>query len=180
MVLSVEEYERLKALDMGTKRPGTAGAEAKRGGRPLERMDKQSLTERDIYTKFITPAVRAAGWDEMLQLREEVTFTAGRMVVRGRLMARRKRKRADYILYVKPNIPIAVIEAKDNTHGVGDGMQRALELMALCDRLEEARVVREDTRDQLLDSLLHEALLADDALAERSTQFDWLPVGRHD
>ena len=96
VVLSVEEYERLKALDMGNQASWHGGAEAKRGGRPLERMDKQSLTERDIYTKFITPAVR------------------------------------------------------------------------------------EDTRDQLLDSLLHEALLADDALAERSTQFDWLPVGRHD
>jgi len=90
-------------------------------------MDKRSLTERDICTKFITPALRAAGWDEISQLREEVTFTAGRIVVRGRLVARRKRKRADYVLYVKPNIPIAVIEAKDNTHGVGDGMQQALD-----------------------------------------------------
>ncbi|MDE0258185.1 MAG: DEAD/DEAH box helicase family protein [Gammaproteobacteria bacterium] len=90
-------------------------------------MDKRSLTERDICTKFITPALRAAGWDEISQLREEVTFTAGRIVVRGRLVARRKRKRADYVLYVKPNIPIAVIEAKDNAHGVGDGMQQALD-----------------------------------------------------
>ena len=90
-------------------------------------MDKRSLTERDICTKFITPALRAAGWDEISQLREEVTFTAGRIVVRGRLVARRKRKRADYVLYVKPNIPIAVIEAKDNTHSVGDGMQQALD-----------------------------------------------------
>jgi len=90
-------------------------------------MDKQSLTERDICTKFITPALRQAGWDEISQLREEVTFTAGRIVVRGRLVARRKRKRADYVLYVKPNVPIAVIEAKDNNHGVGDGMQQALD-----------------------------------------------------
>ena len=90
-------------------------------------MDKRSLTERDICTKFITPALRAAGWDEISQLREEVTFTAGRIVVRGRLVARRKRKRADYVLYVKPNIPIALIEAKDNTHSVGDGMQQALD-----------------------------------------------------
>ena len=90
-------------------------------------MDKRSLTERDICTKFITPALRAAGWDEISQLREEVTFTAGRIVVRGRLVARRKRKRADYVLYVKPNIPIAVIEAKDNTHSVGDGMHQALD-----------------------------------------------------
>ena len=90
-------------------------------------MDKRSLSERDICTKFITPALRGAGWDEMSQFREEVTFTAGRIIVRGKLVARGKRKRADYILYVKPNIPIAVIEAKDNNHGVGDGMQQALD-----------------------------------------------------
>lgn len=90
-------------------------------------MDKRSLTERDICTKFITPALSGAGWDEMSQLREEVSFTAGRIVVRGKLVTRRKRKRADYILSVKPNIPVAVIEAKDNNHGVGDGMQQALD-----------------------------------------------------
>ena len=90
-------------------------------------MDKRSLSERDICTKFITPALRGAGWDEMSQLREEVTFTAGRIVVRGKLVTRRKQKRADYILSVKPNIPVAVIEAKDNNHSVGDGMQQALD-----------------------------------------------------
>jgi len=90
-------------------------------------MDKRSLSERDICTKFITPALRAAGWDEMTQLREEVTFTAGRIIVRGRLVARGKRKRADYVLDFKPNVPIAVIEAKDNRHAVGDGMQQALD-----------------------------------------------------
>ena len=90
-------------------------------------MDKRSLSERDICTKFITPALRGAGWNEMSQLREEVTFTAGRIVVRGKLVTRLKRKRADYILSVKPNIPVAVIEAKDNNHSVGDGMQQALD-----------------------------------------------------
>ena len=90
-------------------------------------MDKRGFSERDICTKFITPALRAAGWDEMSQLREEVTFTAGRIIVRGKLVARGKRKRADYILEFKPNIPVAVIEAKDNTHGVGEGMQQALD-----------------------------------------------------
>ena len=96
-------------------------------GGPLSRMDKRSLSERDICTKFITPALRNAGWDEMSQIREEVSFTKGRIVVRGKLVARGKGKRADYVLYVKPNIPIAVIEAKDNTHSVGDGMQQALD-----------------------------------------------------
>ena len=90
-------------------------------------MDKRGLSERDICTKFITPALRRAGWDEMLQIREEVSFTKGRIIVRGKLVARGKAKRADYILYVKPNIPIAVIEAKDNSYSVGDGMQQALD-----------------------------------------------------
>ena len=90
-------------------------------------MDKKSLSERDICTKFITPALRKAGWDEMAQIREEVSFTKGRIIVRGKLVSRGKGKRADYILYFKPNIPIALIEAKDNTHAMGDGTQQGLE-----------------------------------------------------
>ena len=62
-----------------------------------------------------------------MQIREEVAFTKGRIIVRGKLVTRGKPKRADYILYYKPNIPIAVIEAKDNNHSVGDGMQQALD-----------------------------------------------------
>src|SRR4051812_31034617 len=90
-------------------------------------MDKSLLSERDICTKFITPAVKRAGWDEMSQIREEVSFTKGRIIVRGKLVTRGKAKRADYILYYKPNIPIAIIEAKDNNCSVGDGMQQALD-----------------------------------------------------
>ena len=89
-------------------------------------MDKRSLSERDICTKFITPALRRSGWDEMTQIREEVSFTKGRIIVRGKLVSRGKGKRADYILYYKPNIPIALIEAKDNNHAIGDGMQQGL------------------------------------------------------
>lgn len=96
-------------------------------------MDKRSLSEADICTKFITPAVQGAGWDEMAQIRREVTFTKGRIIVRGKLVARGQPKRADYILYYKPNIPIAVIEAKDNTHAVGDGMQQALDYATTLD-----------------------------------------------
>ncbi len=62
----------------------------------------------------------------MLQIREDVSFTKGRIIVRGKLVTRGQGKRADYILYFKHNIPIALIEAKDNTHSVGDGMQQAL------------------------------------------------------
>lgn len=90
-------------------------------------MNKRLLNERDICRVFITPALRLAGWDEFAQTREEVLFTKGRIIVRGKLVTRGKAKRADYILYYKPNIPIAIIEAKDNNHGVGDGMQQGLE-----------------------------------------------------
>ncbi len=90
-------------------------------------MDKRALSERDICTKYITPALRQAEWDVMEQVREEVSFTKGRIIVRGRLVTRGRAKRADYILHYKPNIPLAVIEAKDATHAVGDGMQQALD-----------------------------------------------------
>src|SRR6266545_2355958 len=69
-------------------------------------MNKKELSERDICTKFITPALRQAGWDELTQLREEVSFTKGRVIVRGRMVKRGKAERADYILYYKPNIPL--------------------------------------------------------------------------
>jgi type I restriction enzyme R subunit len=93
-------------------------------------MDKKLLSERDICTKFITPALKHAGWDEMSQVREEVSFTKGRIIVRGKLVSRGKAKRADYVLYFKPNIPIALIEAKDNSRSIGDGIQQALDYAA--------------------------------------------------
>ncbi|MBX3497679.1 MAG: DEAD/DEAH box helicase family protein [Parvibaculum sp.] len=96
-------------------------------------MDKRSLTERDICTKFILPAVKRAGWDEMVQVREEVYFTKGRIIVRGKLVTRGKAKKADFVLYYKPNIPIALIEAKDNTHSVGHGIQQGLDYAATLD-----------------------------------------------
>ncbi len=89
-------------------------------------MDMKSLSERDICTKFITPAVQQAGWDIQRQVREEVSFTKGRIIVRGKLHSRGESRRADYILYHQPNLPIAIIEAKDNKHSLGSGMQQAL------------------------------------------------------
>ena len=89
-------------------------------------MDKKSLSERDICTKFISPALVEAGWDAMSQIREEVTITKGRITVRGKLVSRGKAKRADYILYYKSKIPIAIVEAKANNHAVGDGIQQAI------------------------------------------------------
>ena len=90
-------------------------------------MNKKDLSERDICTKFITPAIIKSGWDKDSQIREEVSFTAGKVIVRGKLVSRGKGKRADYILYYKNNIPLAVIEAKDNKHSVGAGIQQAIE-----------------------------------------------------
>ena len=89
-------------------------------------MNKKDLSESDIKAKFITPALLTAGWDEQTQLGREIFFTAGRIYVKGKMTARGKRKFADYILFYKPNVPIAVIEAKDNKHSVKGGMQQAL------------------------------------------------------
>jgi len=89
-------------------------------------VDKKSMSERDICTKFITPALQQAGWDILKQIREEVSFTNGRIIVRGKLHTRGETRRADYILYHQLNMPLAVIEAKDNKHSVGAGMQQAL------------------------------------------------------
>lgn len=96
-------------------------------------MDKKSLSERDICTKFITPALEKAGWDKQTQLLEEVSFTDGKIFVRGKLTGRGSAKRADYILYYKPNIPIALIEAKDNKHSIGSGIQQALDYARILD-----------------------------------------------
>ncbi len=90
-------------------------------------MNKKDLTERDICTKFINPAIEKAGWDMRKQVREEVTFTDGRIIVQGKMYTRGQRKRADYILFYKREIPIAIIEAKDNKKPVGSGMQQALQ-----------------------------------------------------
>ena len=89
-------------------------------------MNKKSLSERDICTKFITPAIEKSGWDKLTQLLEEVTFTEGKIYVRGKLTARGVAKRTDYILYYKPNIPVAIIEAKDNKHSVRAGIQQTI------------------------------------------------------
>ena len=95
--------------------------------------DKKKLSERDIITKYILPALNKSGWDTQKQIREEVTFTDGRIIVKGKQIKRGERKRADIILYYKHSIPVAVIEAKDNCHTPGDGMQQALEYAKILD-----------------------------------------------
>lgn len=90
-------------------------------------MDKRKLTETDIRTKYITPAILNAGWDLHTQIREEYFFTDGRIIVRRKMTSRGKKKKVDYLLFYKPNMPIAIIEAKDNNHSIGDGIQQAIE-----------------------------------------------------
>lgn len=89
-------------------------------------MNKKDLSESDIKAKYITPAIIKAKWDEHTQIGREVYFTDGRIYVKGKLTARGKRKFADYILFYKPNVPIAIIEAKDNKHSARSGIQQAL------------------------------------------------------
>ena len=90
-------------------------------------MNKKQLSERDICTKFITPSILSKGWDKNKQIREEVSFTDGRIIVYGKTYKRGVNKRADYILYQKSNLPIAIVEAKDNNHSIGEGIQQALD-----------------------------------------------------
>lgn len=89
-------------------------------------MGKRDLSEEDIKARYITPAITDAGWDIKKQVRLEYAFTAGRIILRGNITARGKKKRADYVLFYKNNFPIAVIEAKDNNHAVGAGLQQAI------------------------------------------------------
>lgn len=92
-------------------------------------MNKSTLTEAGIRTRYITPAILAAGWPLDAVREEFVYFTKGRIEVRGKLSVRKDAKRVDYLLMRNDgtNTPLAVVEAKDNKHGVGDGMQQAVE-----------------------------------------------------
>ena len=89
-------------------------------------MSIHKLSEEDISVKFITKAIIKSGWDEDIQIRRQVSFTNGRIIVRGKLVSRGKAKRADFILYYQ-HIPIALIEAKKSKFADGHGMQQALE-----------------------------------------------------
>ena len=89
-------------------------------------MNKSQLNETEICDQYISPAIRAAGWIEPGHVRREFGFTDGRVIVRGKVAVRGKRKRVDYLLFYQPNLPLAIVEAKDNHHPVGGGMQQAI------------------------------------------------------
>ncbi len=99
----------------------------------MDTVNKKVLTETDIITKFIMPAVKSAGWDDMTQIRQEVKLRDGKVIVRGMAAARKTVKSADIVLYHKPSIPLAVIEAKANKHEVGKGIQQGLDYARLLD-----------------------------------------------
>jgi type I restriction enzyme R subunit len=96
-------------------------------------LDKKKLSETDIISKFIMPAVKDAGWDDMYQIRQEVKLRDGKVVVRGNMGVRKTVKSADIVLYHKPSMPLAVIEAKANKHEVGKGIQQGLDYARLLD-----------------------------------------------
>ncbi|MPW37326.1 EcoAI/FtnUII family type I restriction enzme subunit R [Vibrio sp. B1Z05] len=94
-------------------------------------INKAKLSETDIITKFILPAIKGSGWDDMTQIRQEVKLRDGKVIVRGQAAARKKVKSADIVLYHKPSMPLAVIEAKANKHEIGKGMQQGLDYASL-------------------------------------------------
>lgn len=94
-------------------------------------INKAKLSETDIITKFILPAIKDAGWDDMTQIRQEVKLRDGKVIVRGQAAARKKVKSADIVLYHKPSMPLAVVEAKANKHEIGKGMQQAIDYASL-------------------------------------------------
>jgi type I restriction enzyme R subunit len=88
-------------------------------------LNLSTLTEADIITKRVMPAILDAGWSDTTQIRQEVKLRDGKVIVRGKVAARRTVKSADIVLYHKPGIPLAVIEAKANKHEIGKGCSRA-------------------------------------------------------
>jgi type I restriction enzyme R subunit len=94
----------------------------------MDSSEKKELSEIDICDLFITPAIKEAGWDQLTQIRREVTLTPGPVIVRGNVSSRNKKKKkfADYVLQWEAGVPIAIVEAKDNKHTVSHGMQQAL------------------------------------------------------
>ena len=101
----------------------------------MEPSEKKKLSESDVCDLFITPAIKQSGWDQLKQVRREVTLTPGPVIVRGNLSSRNKKQRkfADYVLSWQPGMPLAIVEAKDNKHTVSSGLQQALGYAAILD-----------------------------------------------
>lgn len=96
-------------------------------------LPKKQMTEEDIKLNFITPALVARGWQNKITMETKVQFTDGKINLRGNLVSRETPKKADYILYINSNNPIAIVEAKDNNHSVSFGLQQAMTYAQMLD-----------------------------------------------
>jgi len=94
-------------------------------------LDKKQMTEEDIKLNFITPAILGKGWQDRITM--ETKITDGKINLKGNIATRETPKKADYILYINKNNPIAVVEAKDNTHSISFGMQQAKQYATMLD-----------------------------------------------
>ena len=94
---------------------------------------KSQMTEEDIKLNFITPAISSKGWKDKITMETQVKFTDGKINLKGNLISREKPKKADYILYINSNNPIAIVEAKDNKHSVSHGLQQAMTYAQMLD-----------------------------------------------
>lgn len=90
-------------------------------------VDKKNLTEEDIKLRYITPAITAHWKPEQISMEAKAQITDGQIEIRGNLVSRKRAGRADYLLSVHPNYPIAVVEAKDNKHAVSEGIGQAMD-----------------------------------------------------
>ena len=88
-------------------------------------LDKKQMTEEDIKLNFITPALLSKGWKDKITMETKVQFTDGKINLKGNVAVRGDAKKADYVLYMHKDYPIAIVEAKDNNHTISFGMQQA-------------------------------------------------------
>ena len=94
-------------------------------------LTKKQMTEEDIKLQFITPAITAT-W-KLSQITMETKITDGKINLKGNLQVRERPKKADYVLYLNDNKPIAIVEAKDNKHTVSYGIQQAMTYAKMLD-----------------------------------------------
>ena len=96
-------------------------------------LPKKEMSEEDIKLNFITPTLENNGWKDKITMETKVKFTDGKINLKGNMAHREKPKKADYVLYINANNPIAIVEAKDNKHSVSHGLQQAKEYAAKLD-----------------------------------------------
>ena len=97
----------------------------------MSMIPKHLMSEEDIKLQFITPAITTK-WD-ISKITMETKLTDGKINLKGNFVVREKPKRADYVLQLSPNYPIAIIEAKDNNHSVSHGLQQAMAYAQMLD-----------------------------------------------